>query len=280
VPARNLQVSTSMDNHDTNGFAHSALEKVRPTPEPDKEIMQAQLSFARPSVCVCSLHPLAVEMLRDAIRAAGAFDFRIRTSTTFQQLQPREQGELLFLDGCCDNDWFKPALRWHKARGRVLVLISANAAHPGKQLRTLFLGVKGVIVASPNWRNEVGQAIHAVLEDRLWIGRDVLNEYVRRITLNLKKTSGNLDPLSHLTAREEQIMSLLLSGDSNKEIGNALGIAERTVKYHVSNILNKSQVSSRKKLLEKMTKDEEFKGLGTLQRPKCLPIETQAEVEI
>lgn len=270
-----------MNNHDTtNGHATTTLTKMLPTVEAEKETMQAQPSAIQPSVCVCSLHPLAVEMLKDAITTAGAFEFRIRISTTFQQLLPRESGELLFLDGCCDNDWLKPALQWQKAGGKVLVLLSAVAAHPGKQLRALFLGVKGVIVATPTWHNEVGQAIRAVLEERLWIGREVLNEYVRRITVNLKKTTGGLDPLSHLTAREEQIMSLLLSGDSNKEIGSALGIAERTVKYHVSNILNKSQVSSRKELLEKMTKDEEFRGLSTLQRPKQLHFENQAEAEI
>jgi DNA-binding NarL/FixJ family response regulator len=259
-----------MNNQDTNGSANMTTVEILPVVAAEKEILQVQPTVIQPSVCVCSLHPLAVEMLGNAITVAGAFEFRIRTSTTFQQLQPREHGELLFLDGCCDNEWLKPALRWHKAGGKVLVLLSANAAQPGKQLRALFLGVKGVIVAFPNWHNEVGQAIRVVMEGRLWIGREVLNEYVRRITFNLQKTSENLDPLSHLTTREEQILSLLLGGDSNKEIGNALGIVERTVKYHVSNILNKSQVSSRRELLEKVMNDEEFRGLGTLQRAKQL----------
>jgi DNA-binding NarL/FixJ family response regulator len=244
----------------------------------EKETLPVQPGAVQPSVCVCSLHPLAVEMLRNAITATATFEFRTRVSTTFQQLQPQEQGELLFLDGCCDNDWLKPALQWHKAGGKVLVLLPTSSALPGKQLRALFLGVKGVIVASSNWHTEVGQALRAILEERLWIGREVLNEYVRRITFNLKKATGNPDPLSHLTTREEQILSLVLSGNSNKEIGNALGIAERTVKYHVSNILNKSQVSSRKELFEKMTKDEEFKALNA--RPRYLSMETQAKAEL
>lgn len=242
--------------------------------------MQAQSNAAQSSVCVCSLHPLAVEVLRDAITAAEAFEFRVRMSTTFYQLEPQERGEVLFLDACCDNDWLKPALRWQKAAGKVLLLFSANDAHPGNQLRALFLGVNGVVVISSTWHKEVGSAIRTVQEGRLWIGRDVLNEYVRRITVNLRKTSGNLDALSHLTTREEQILSLLLSGESNKGIGDALGIAERTVKYHVSNILSKSQVSSRKELREKMTKDEDFRGLSTLERSAAVQAETQTEVDL
>lgn len=264
-----------MSNHHGNGSA-----KILPTTEAKGGIGQNHSGPTRPSVCVCSLHPLVVEMFRDAITAAGAPEFRIRMSTTCQQLLPQEQGEVLFLDACCDNDWLKPALRWQKAGGKVLVLFAAHAAHSGRQLRALFLGVKGVIVTSPTWQDEAAQAIRAVLEERLWIGREVLNEYVRRITVNVKKMSGNLDPLSHLTAREEQIMSLLLSGESNKEIANALGIAERTVKYHVSNILSKSQVSSRKELLEKVKKEEEIRGLSIPERSNYLEIETQAEADL
>jgi DNA-binding CsgD family transcriptional regulator len=245
----------------------------------EKVLVQTQPDSAQPSVCVCSLHPLAAERLKDAVAAAGASQFKVRMSTTFHQLRPHEHGELLFLDGCCD-DWLRPALGWQKAGGQVLLLLSETASHPGKQLRALFLGVKGVVVACGNWHNEVGQAIRTVFEEKLWIGQDVLSEYVRRINVNLRKRLETPDSLLQLTAREEQIMSLLLSGDSNKEIGNALGIAERTVKYHVSHILSKSQVSSRRELLKKVTKDEEFKGLSTRQNLKAEQTGAQAGGEI
>src|SRR5437016_2509428 len=123
------------------------------------KLMKAQSNVIPPVVSVCSLHPLAAQILRDAIIVAGTREFETRVLTTFQELQPQERGELLFLDGCCDNDWPKPALRWQRNGGRVIVLLSAKAAHPGRQLRALFLGVKGVIVPSGNWQNEVHHAI-------------------------------------------------------------------------------------------------------------------------
>jgi DNA-binding NarL/FixJ family response regulator len=48
-----------------------------------------------------------------------------------------------------------------------------------------------------------------------------------------------------LTERETQVLSLLTRGKSNKEIANALRIAEDTVKSHVRHILSKLGVQSR-----------------------------------
>ncbi|WP_078595827.1 response regulator [Evansella clarkii] len=48
-----------------------------------------------------------------------------------------------------------------------------------------------------------------------------------------------------LTRREEEVLSLIAAGRSNKEISSELFITEKTVKTHVSNILAKLQVNDR-----------------------------------
>ncbi len=48
-----------------------------------------------------------------------------------------------------------------------------------------------------------------------------------------------------LTERETDVLRLLAEGKANKEIAHALGIGEKTVKTHVSNILAKLSVQSR-----------------------------------
>lgn len=57
--------------------------------------------------------------------------------------------------------------------------------------------------------------------------------------------STPMDKFSALTAREEQILDLIAKGLSNKEIGGELGIAEKTVKHYVTNILQKLHVRNR-----------------------------------
>ena len=48
-----------------------------------------------------------------------------------------------------------------------------------------------------------------------------------------------------LTNRELEVLSLIVSGKSNREIGNELSISEATVKTHINNILSKLGVSDR-----------------------------------
>ena len=55
----------------------------------------------------------------------------------------------------------------------------------------------------------------------------------------------SLDQPDPLTERETEILRLMAGGYSNKEIANSLGVAEGTVKNHVSNILSKMGVRDR-----------------------------------
>jgi DNA-binding NarL/FixJ family response regulator len=52
-------------------------------------------------------------------------------------------------------------------------------------------------------------------------------------------------PLDELTQREREILELVAEGQSNKEIGYKLHLAEKTVKHHMTNILQKLQVRNR-----------------------------------
>jgi DNA-binding NarL/FixJ family response regulator len=54
-------------------------------------------------------------------------------------------------------------------------------------------------------------------------------------------------PLAHvvLTAREREVLEMLVAGNSNKEIAEPLGIEVRTVKAHISKLLRKTGVRNR-----------------------------------
>lgn len=53
------------------------------------------------------------------------------------------------------------------------------------------------------------------------------------------------DPLHELSARESEILGLLGRGHTNREIGEQLHLAEKTVKHYMTSILQKLQVRSR-----------------------------------
>jgi len=56
-------------------------------------------------------------------------------------------------------------------------------------------------------------------------------------------------PDSDLSSRELEVLRLLVSGNSNKDIANLLGITEATVKSHVSGILRALKVSNRTEIV-------------------------------
>lgn len=61
------------------------------------------------------------------------------------------------------------------------------------------------------------------------------------------------DPTPSFTGRERQIVDLLTQGKSNRQIGQALGIAEATVKKHLHHVFRKLGVRSRALLIVEQT---------------------------
>ncbi len=60
-----------------------------------------------------------------------------------------------------------------------------------------------------------------------------------------RQPQGPGEELEQLTQRENEILRLLATGMSNKEIGEKLFLTEKTVKHYVTNILQKLQVHNR-----------------------------------
>ena len=57
--------------------------------------------------------------------------------------------------------------------------------------------------------------------------------------------NGGTSDKSSLTPREREVMDLVAQGLSNKHIGLRLGLQEKTVKHHMTQILSKLGASNR-----------------------------------
>jgi NarL family two-component system response regulator LiaR len=74
-------------------------------------------------------------------------------------------------------------------------------------------------------------------------GRSTLSPEAARVLIDA--TRPTKQPLFDLTEREREVLNLVVQGQSNQHIADALVISITTVKAHMSNILSKLQVSSR-----------------------------------
>jgi len=74
-------------------------------------------------------------------------------------------------------------------------------------------------------------------------GRSTLSPEAARVLV--QATRPTKQPWLELTEREVQVLNLVVQGQSNRQIADAMFISVATVKAHISNILSKLQVSSR-----------------------------------
>jgi two-component system, LuxR family, response regulator FixJ len=66
--------------------------------------------------------------------------------------------------------------------------------------------------------------------------------------------------LDHLTVREQEVLSLIACGHSNKEIARKLDISNRTVEAHRASIMEKMHVNSLAELMVMVTHSEMLNG--------------------
>lgn len=85
-----------------------------------------------------------------------------------------------------------------------------------------------------------------------------------RILLKLRDPSkmdaeieNKIEERSSLTAREKEILAMLLKGKSNKEISDLMFVSTETVKTHLQNIYRKLGVKSRMEVLAQFLKEKE-----------------------
>ena len=90
---------------------------------------------------------------------------------------------------------------------------------------------------------EFVQAIRIVHQGSVWAPRKVLSMFIERVS----SAPGRIFPAGRVafTDREKEVLEMLVAGRSNKEIGSALGIEERTVKAHVAKMMRKVGVQNR-----------------------------------
>ena len=121
------------------------------------------------------------------------------------------------------------------------VILMASGGTEDTILKAIAAGAKGYLDdgASPE---DVLQALQVVDRGSVWAPRRVLSLFIERAT------AGNTAQLAsgvHFTQRERDVLEMLVSGRSNREIAEGLQIELRTVKAHVERLMRKTGVSNR-----------------------------------
>ncbi len=162
---------------------------------------------------------------------------------------PSSSRRLFLLDACSLKEDLGPLasrVRAHSPGSKFIALLPPGNGSDAEKLRLFYWGIDGFVELHEAWQVELPHAIRSVLDGQFWVPPEVLAAYVKQVRALL---SAQRLPGHSLTAREIQVLQLLMRRLKNREISSALKISDRTVKFHVSNILTKLNLDDRRGLL-------------------------------
>lgn len=138
-----------------------------------------------------------------------------------------------------------PALR--EAQPEAPVVLVCGEVRPGELRGALAAGVNGIVLEE-HLSATLGVCIEAVRAGQVCVPR---------------RHAPQIEPAT-LSAREKQILGLVVMGYMNSEIASQLFVAESTVKSHLSSAFSKLGVRSRNEAVDLIVDPERGLGMGIL----------------
>lgn len=141
-----------------------------------------------------------------------------------------------------DGSGFEACRKLHQLTPPVRVIILTAFADEEIVMQAIGSGAEGYLLKEIDEQGLV-RAIKEVAE-----GRSILDPAVTRRVMNRAKDGSGSQPaskLDRLSTQERRVLELVAQGKTNKEIGLALGLSDKTVKNYLSNLMEKLQLSRR-----------------------------------
>jgi DNA-binding NarL/FixJ family response regulator len=168
-------------------------------------------------------------------------DFEL-VSATLPDISMLQGIDLVLLGNRAGQNLFDVMASLKATRPDLRIIVTGSGMDEETILKAIASGAKGYVdeAATPT---EFVQAIRIVNQGSVWAPRRVLSMFIERVT----SSPGRIFPAGRVTFtdREKEVLEMLVAGRSNKEIGAALGIEERTVKAHVAKLMRKVGVQNR-----------------------------------
>ncbi len=124
-----------------------------------------------------------------------------------------------------------------------IVILTASEAEEDL-MGALKVGARAYILKGVAAR-ELVRIVRAAYAGEAYVTPTLAASLLSELTGRNASAPPRANPLDELSEREHEILELVAAGKSNKEIGYQLHLTEKTVKHHMTNILQKLQVRNR-----------------------------------
>jgi DNA-binding NarL/FixJ family response regulator len=125
------------------------------------------------------------------------------------------------------------------ANPSVRVLMLTVSENPDDLIQALKAGARGYVLKGVPGHKLV-YAVRAVIDGEVFVSASLANTILHELTRD-----SSADPLEELIERERQVLKLVGRGLTNREIGERLYLAEKTIKHYMASVLQKLHVRSR-----------------------------------
>jgi len=190
-------------------------------------------------IAVVESDPLRVVGFRALLESESDLEL---FSASLPELAKTDSVDIVLLGSRGGQNLFDVMAGLKAARPDLRILVTGSGADDETILKAVAAGAKGYVEEAAS-AAEFIQAIRIVHSGSVWAPRRVLSMFIERVTSH----PGRIFPAGRVTFtdREKEVLELLVAGRSNKEIGSALNIEERTVKAHVAKLMRKVGVQNR-----------------------------------
>jgi DNA-binding NarL/FixJ family response regulator len=131
---------------------------------------------------------------------------------------------------------------------RVKIVLLTSTISTQQVIEALQIGARGIVLKDAV-SGELSEALRAVISGDYWInGQRVVNLLKALHDLMQKAAAVPEKKTYGLTPRELEVVTCIVEGCSNKDIAKQFTISEETVKRHLSNVFDKTGVSTRLEL--------------------------------
>lgn len=124
------------------------------------------------------------------------------------------------------------------------ILFLTVVADEEKACEAIRKGAKGYLLKGIGGA-ELVRAVVAVHQGECYISPTLATHLVNHLARVASAKTSRPDPAGGLSPREQEILSSIGQGMSNKEIGNKLCLSDKTVKHYVTGVLHKLGVRNR-----------------------------------
>jgi DNA-binding NarL/FixJ family response regulator len=156
--------------------------------------------------------------------------------------------DLLLLDLSMPRMTGLEALReLESCRAGVPSILLAGAIERTDLLMAVQLGVAGFLLKEAT-TELLFEAIMCVRAGRHWVGQTLVTDLLEAVRPLIRPSSTGAPLRWNQTARERQVLDMVVAGCGNREIAQKFALSEETVKHHLTRVFAKVGASNRVEL--------------------------------